>query len=175
MKLFRELRVRRAAGREYWALERRLGATHRALGRESNPAARWSLLYRMAGNQIDQARVHDAAFGRDVLPGDAAGDMAQSMRWAATLYQLLADVEQAVAYPHLGRRVRMAAVLGEESDRILDDMAALPVLADRMALLGELWEAVHVRVGGQAAEVVWCLPWPDMPADDIAARIRAEG
>jgi hypothetical protein len=176
MRLFAAYRARRAARAEYWALEARLGNAHRRLATTVDATGRARLLWTLSQVQLDQANVHDAAFGPDLFEPeceeefaldavglyerDAAGSMAQSMRWSATLYRLLAGVEEAVVYTRLGRRERMSAVLGQASDEVLDRMATTPDLGARMTLLDDLYEAVVDKVGGQAAETIACLPYP---------------
>lgn len=162
MRLFAKTRARRAAVAKYWALDRKLEWLHSELGKTEAAVDRAHLLWNLSRVQLDQADVHDAAFGPDLLKRDAAGTMAQSLHWSAMLYRLLAGVDDAAAYAHLGRRERLSAILGEESDGILDRMAATPDLGDRMALLDDLYEAVVGKVGGQAAELVACLPYPEM-------------
>jgi hypothetical protein len=166
--ILRKWRARRAAERTYWQLNTTLGDLHDDLAATADPETRARILRRMDTAQQAQARVHDAAFGFDSMvdpdgePDTDAPllDMASSMLRSAQLYRCLADVELAVQYPRTGRRHYVAATLGQEADDVLSAMAALPDLDDRMALLPALGDAVYPVVGGQAAETVFCLPWP---------------
>lgn len=155
----RRRRAATAARSTYYEHQRQIGRLNTALALADDPRDRAMLLFRLGRIQLDQANVRDLAWGVEQDPDGT--DAAQALRWAACLYRLLAYVEQAAAYPGHGRRERMAAILGEESDGILDLMAGKVLLGDRMALLPELRRAVVANVGVRAADVVANLPYPD--------------
>jgi hypothetical protein len=173
-------RAGREARRAYWELDAEFGTLHIMLGEESEPDLRARLLRRMSDTERRQAMIHNTAFGVDVFgpdteeervldalglfEPDAAGDMATSMLWSALLYRLIADVEQAVAYPKRGRRYQdhaSADVMGTDAvNQVLDVMAGCTDLHERMGHLGALAEAAIGKAGGQAVEAVFCLPYP---------------
>jgi len=149
-----------AAEREYWALDDQLRELHGRLAVEAGSEQRFRILLRMSDAEQAQARLHDQAFGAERLPHNGVRmDAAQSMLWSACLYRLLADVEKAVTYPRLGRR-DTTIDLERCAGAVLDRMATTPDLAERMALLPELAEAVAPKVGNDAAETVYRVPWP---------------
>ncbi len=165
---------RHAARKIYWSLDTELGRLHRVLGRQADPADRAATLNQLAVVQYEQARVHDAAWGVDRFPADCrdvAGDMAQSMRYSARLYRLLGYVETAVAYG-LGGRPCPDRPVDVAAAGVMERMAAMSDLGARMALLEELGWAVLPVVGGQAAETVFCLPWPGKPAWNPKETVR---
>lgn len=146
------------ARREYVDIDRQLDTIYDELATTDRAGVRAVLLAKCGKLTLAQANVYTAGWGDDPL--DDGTDPAQSLRWSAKLYQHLADVEQAVAYPDGGRRQYASAVLGVEADDLLSQMAATPDLAARMALLDGLYEAVLGKVGGQAAETIAGLPYP---------------
>ncbi len=154
----------RKAGHEataaYWAADDAARTAHGHLAHETNPHRRGRLLRSLAEHQIDQARLHFGAFGPDPLEDEDGRDLADSMAHSAHLYQLLREVEFAVAD---GRpRLRDGTALGHAAGDVLDRMAGMPDLPARMRLLEDLYDVVLPLVGGQAAETVACIPAPDM-------------
>jgi hypothetical protein len=176
VRLVAKTRARRAARATYWALDRDAHRLHRQIADAADPAIRAILLAKIAAVELRMADLHDDVFGPDLFEPDnvedealdalglyvrdPAGSLAQSMRLSAMMYRLLGDVEQAVAYPHMGRRQPSSALVGVAADVILDRMAVTPDLGDRMAFLDDLYESVVDKVGGQAAETIACLPYP---------------
>jgi hypothetical protein len=162
MNLLGRLRDRRAAAAArdtYLEIQRLIDKTTTALAVADDPRHRAPLLFKLAHFTLQQADVYNRAWGAETDPDGT--DAEQSLRWTACLYRLLADVEQAIAFPGHGRRVLMSAVLGQVSDEVLERMATTVLLGDRMALLRELRAAVRHVVGEQAASSILLLPYPN--------------
>lgn len=156
----RRHRAAAAARTRYYDVQKRIDHLTADLRAAADPRDRAVLLSSLARAQSDQADIYDRAWGPETDPDGT--DAAQSQRWTSCLYRLLADVEQVAGYPGVaGRRVRMAAILGEPSDDILDRMARKLLLGDRMALLPDLASAVRHKVGERAAQAVILLPYPN--------------
>jgi hypothetical protein len=144
----------------YWAARDAANIAQNRLEKESDPHRRALLLADLAEAEIGQARLHFATFGPDPLDDEDGRDLADSLAYSAHLYRLLRQVEAAVAS---GRpRLQDGTNLDHAASDVLDRMAATPDLQARMRLLEELCDVVLPIVGGQAAEVLPCLPAPDM-------------
>ena len=147
----------------YDAAGRRVNQFLAQLADETYPEHRATLLYRCAAATRTQAGVYTDAYGPAQRPDDM--DVAQSLAWAGVIYGLLADVEEAVAYPARGRRDTTTELEGVAGD-ILDAMAAEPDLTKRHAMLGRLYDAVRPVTGAMAAATIACLPVPIAPDCD---------
>ena len=149
------------------AAERDLTRWHRRLGHTSDPWERADLLERCAQSYDRLATWYQDAHGV-VLVDDQARSMTDSLRNTAEIYGLLSCVEsrRADGHDHLPalHEVPAAAIVPVDGVAVLRRMADEPVLADRMQLIVALYEAIQPAIGGQAAEAVWCLPWPGRDA-----------
>jgi hypothetical protein len=156
-----------AARDRYFDLEREYRRPQWVLAVSSLPGDRADALRLMFELQQEQADLHRTAFGPDPIPWEDGRDLADSHALSAHLLYLAWQAEVALVdhvetdWARLGK-VEFAAV----------SAAAAPVLArlyrdrpvDRLARYEDLWQAVVDLVGGQAAEVVACLPAPDVVA-----------
>lgn len=147
------------ARKEYFELEARAGSYLDELARIDDPKERARLLFKVGRIDAELAGLSVKGWRSDLEDDEHGIDMAQSMRFAGVLCRLLGDVEQAVAYPDLGRRERTTH-LERACGEILDKMAATLDLAERLTYLDPLYDAVVGNVGGQAAEAIACLPAP---------------
>jgi hypothetical protein len=160
-------RARREAEAVYFAQERQIVRSYSKLDQEFRPHERDMLLRRAAMARFEMAHVYRTAFGRDWNKHDGM-DMADSTRWSAALMWLLAEVEYEVSFPADGRvpmahhctNERIPGVLSGAAVAVLQAMVDTPDLVERMALLDDLYDMVVGTVGGQAAEVLVCLPHP---------------
>lgn len=144
----------------YWDVDAASDATHNQLASETDPHRRGRLLRLLGECEIDMSRRYFWAFGADPIDDEDGLDMADSLAARAHLYHLLMEVELAVADTR--PRWSDGTGLGHEAGDVLDRMAATPDLPARMRLLEDLYAVVEPIVGGQAAELVACLPAPDM-------------
>lgn len=144
----------------YFAAEDEMRVAHVALAEAADPAERATLLYKLFRAQQRQAKMHTAVFGPVPLDDEAGRDLAESEAHSATLYGLLADVEQAIAYPGVGQRGYTDTPLEPHAGATLNRMAATPDLDARMRLLNDLIGDLEEVIGGQAVETLWCLPAP---------------
>jgi hypothetical protein len=170
---FRQLRERIAdciagyaevgAEEVYYASDRVLGYLLIELEDEGDPAARSAILRAMAGLEYARSRAHTPALGPDPNEDEGGRDVAESDRLASALLYLLAGIESAVCMGQeciFDGRFDWTWLTAEGRD-VAQRMAATPDLPTRHAMLANLYDAVHPLVGGQAAEVIACIPAPD--------------
>jgi hypothetical protein len=152
------------ARRRYFALDARCETWHDALGKTGldQPERRSELLEKLADDTLVMSELHTPAFGPDPIEWENGRDLADSWHNSSTLYWLLSLVENCVADPaapppRWGTNSTIPG-LAAAAGPILDRMIAEP--HNRIALLDDLYDAVHDIVGGQAAETIACLPAP---------------
>ena len=144
--------------RDYFALDRRMGRIYDQLAETTNDHVRATLLIDAYETEQVMADMHREVFGPDPIEWEGGRDLADSIASSALLLKLLADVEL-VAGGGLTRRFTTDTWLEPYAGRILDMMAANPSVLGRAAWLEDLYEAVVPFVGGQAAEVLACIPF----------------
>lgn len=152
----------------YFAAERQVAANLGALVFCSQPGERHASLAAAAVHASTAANMFTAGFGADPNEDEDGRDMAETLHHVATLYELLAAVEESLTFGSCvvpavdntdlpeAERTLVAAAHGP-----LCEMAATPDLDARLRLLEKLYDAVEPVIGGQAAEALWCLPGQD--------------
>lgn len=134
------------------------------LFREADPAERARLLRAAAGCEYVRSVAHTPAFGPDPNADEPGRDVAESDLFSSQLLYLLADIEECVATgADLQQGQMQVAGFSVWSWGVAVHMASTPDLPERHAMLADLYDAVHPLVGGQAAEVLACIPAPDCP------------
>lgn len=149
----------------YFAAERQVAANLGALVFCSQPGERHASLAAAAVHASTAANMFTAGFGADPNEDEDGRDMAETLHHVATLYELLAAVEESLTFGSCvvpavdnadlpeAERTLVAAAHGP-----LCEMAATPDLDARLRLLEKLYDAVEPVIGGQAGEALWCLP-----------------
>jgi len=159
LTLLRRWRVRCRARADYRAAERAAGRVQARLAQAYLPGERADLLTALADHEYLMAYTHRAAFGPDPMAHEDGRDLAESLKFSAELAGLLAEVERCVAdgrpFGRCGTFPLIAA-----AGPVMAIMAITADLAGRTALLAELYDAVEPVIGGQAAELLWCLRSP---------------
>jgi len=157
--LIRSWRDTWAAQTEYRQLDRAIHRPLDELAVTGDPQRRAELLADCAQITLRMAEVYPTAFGLDPLPDEPGRDLADSMRYSGRLYGLLAQVEESVAR---GRSTLPSGTspLVTAARPVLERMATEPALVVRASMLAELYDVVEPVVGGQAAELLACLPSP---------------
>lgn len=143
---------------DYFAVEKPIGGLFDQLNETTDPIPRGHLLYAMADIEQRLADLHLKVFGPAPIEWEGDRDLAESLAYSAQLYRLLADVELVVG-GHSPSRFVTESWLEPHAGRVLDRMAGTADLAARSVLLLDLYEAVEPHVGGQAAEVLACVPY----------------
>lgn len=142
---------------DYFRVEKQFGPLFDQLSETTDATARTVLLTEMANIEQRLADVYFEAFGPAPIEWENGRDLATSLNFSAQLYGLLADVERAVAEG--GVRRDTGSWLEPHAGPVLDRMSATVDVAARSVLLLDLYEAVVPHVGGQAAEMLACLPY----------------
>jgi hypothetical protein len=153
----RNWRASRRARGQYWAASRLASRALAGLERTHTPSRRAELLDNCARAETWLAGLHTTAFGPDWLEHEGQ-DMAASLNYSAHLLRLLAYVERIVATGDSEPLPEPGTELSETAWPVLAAMVTAP--DRRIALLEDLYAVVEPIVGGQAAEVLWCLPSP---------------
>lgn len=151
-----------AARSAYFDLAESMGPPDRVLATSADPRTRAGALEVRANTMRRMAELYPVAFGPDPNPDEDGRDLAESHALAAHLLYLLWELERPC-----DRKEPDWAQLGEERFAAAS-AAAAPVLT-RMydephrlcELLDDLYEAVVDVVGGQAAETIACLGYPE--------------
>lgn len=151
------------------AADQHIGTVLSELAHTYDPTQRGHILTRLADLHQQMARLHPAAYGPDPIKAEGGRDMAESLHLSELLLRLLADVEHVASGRPGERRVLTADLLAmlEEPDlgdavhAELDRLAGSTELNDRLDL-DRLYDLVQPTVGGQAAEILVCLPWPPL-------------
>lgn len=148
----------------YRAAQKQTAGSLDALRFCSQPLERHALLTDAATHATTAANTFVAGYGTD--PNNE-NDRAttETMHHVATLYLLLAAVEESLMYGFRAVPVGGRDDLPESEWALFDaahgplsEMAATPYLDDRLRLLENLHDAVEPVIGGDAAETLWCLP-----------------
>ena len=146
-----------ASQSDYFALARRMGRIYDETADTTNDHVRATLLIDAYETEQSMAGMHREVFGADPNPDEGGRDLSESLASSALLLKLLADVEL-VAGGRLTRRFVTDSWLEPYVGPVLDRMADTTDVVARAALLEELYDAVYPHVGGQAAEVLACVP-----------------
>ena len=125
------------------------------------PDSRAELLAELEACAAIQTRFHNQAFS----PRERRGCCTyEDHRNTASLLRLVREAEAAVLTVGSTRRAwhdLYDTELAQAAAPVLDRIAQAHDLAERMELIrGDLYDAVYPIVGGQAAEVLACLPAP---------------
>jgi hypothetical protein len=142
---------------DYFALDREMGRIYDRISETTDGHERARLLIDAYETEGAMATMHREVFGPDPLPDEPGRDLADALASSAVLLSLLADVEL-VACGDLTRRFTTDTWLEPHAGPVLDRMAATGTAEERAGLLEDLFDAVVPQVGGQAAEVLACIP-----------------
>jgi hypothetical protein len=155
----------------YFDMGRATGRLIDELVREFDAAERADIFRHLAATARTMANAYPEAFGPDPNPDEGGRDLSESFRLSGVLYELLTDVEFAVAAggPRTWTETELESVAGET----LDAMTRIPNVVERTAAARDvLYLNVVDTVGGQAAEVLACLPVPGVDTRTLRGIIR---
>lgn len=146
----------------YHQLDTKAAGLMGQLTRTAAHPERHMLIAHLSRAELDMAAAQRAGWGRVPNADEGGRDVAESMALAGVLLRLVSDGERALAYPP-HRRFDTTTQLERTAGPVLDAAVEAGVI-DRK-VLDELYAAVRPVVGGQAAEVIWCLPVPGNRSD----------
>lgn len=149
----------------YFWLDRVAGKAREELARTTDHARRYGLLKYLADAEWAMSNRCLDGWGPQPNPDEDGRLLSESMRLSSVLLYAVAYAEE-----ELGRDQRRGRRITHETleveflvGPVLDAAVAAGVI-DR-AVLDELYTAVYPVVGGQAAEVIACLPHPGNRSD----------
>ncbi|MBC9000545.1 hypothetical protein [Micromonospora aurantiaca (nom. illeg.)] len=140
------------------ALDRQAYRTYAELNHPMSGLVRAGLLSQLAALHEQMGRLRPEAFGPSPIADEGGRDMAEADLHAATLLDLLADVEYAATIN--GPRTITDTWLEAHAGPVLTRMAATRDPVARGRMLDNLYDAVVDVVGPHAAEVINAVPMP---------------
>lgn len=142
--------------RKYFRRGSQFGKLFHQLADTADPKSRAEILLHASALAQECARLHWQAFGPDPNPDEDGRDLSTSLAYESTLLNMLAQAE-----------ATRADGITRDPDEDALGAAAAPALEqlanpanDRAAELERLYADVEPIVGGQAAEIIACLPTP---------------